>query len=90
MVANVSIGLTYTVTVLVIIGIRRNEEQKVLAGLCCFNAVTSLFTAGHNIGGVVVAAGIGEAPAIATKAATMSASMMSVNDRKPTTTRNPA
>jgi hypothetical protein len=44
---------------------RKYDEQKALAGFCCFNAVTSLATAGHRTG-LGVAAGTGFASAKAT------------------------
>jgi len=71
---------SYLVCVCVIsvvtIGMCKNDEQKALAGFCCFNAVTSLVTTGQRIAGV--AAGAGTAPAIATKATRISESI--VND----------
>ena len=63
------------VDVAVTTGMLKYEEQKALAGICCFSAVTSLLTAGHKAG-VVVAAGTGFAPATANKAAKTSDNMM--------------
>jgi hypothetical protein len=62
----------------------RQDEQKALAGFCCFKAVTILFTAGHRAtAGEVVAAGMGFAPAKASRERTMSDSMMNASFRKP-------
>jgi hypothetical protein len=67
----VSLSYSYLVCVCVVvvvtIGMCKYEEQNALAGFCCFNAVTSLVTAGHRTG-LVVAAGAGFASAIAAKA----------------------
>jgi hypothetical protein len=69
-------------------GMLRYEEQKALAGFCCFNAVTILFTAGHRATEEeVVAAGTGFAPAKATRANTTSESMMNARHRKRETTK---
>ena len=68
---------------MVTIGILKYEEQKALAGFCCFNAVTILFTAGHRAtAGDVVAAGNGFAPAKANRSRAMSESMTVANDGK--------
>ena len=75
------LSLTYTVSVwtavVVMVDMLRYEEQKALAGFCCFKAVTTLFIAGHiATAGEVVTAGIGFAPAKAERAKTTSESMM--------------
>jgi hypothetical protein len=67
-------------------GIRRYEEQKALAGFCCFNAVTNLVTTGHRTG-LGVGAGTGLASATATKATRTSENMM-VADSKKTSEHN--
>jgi len=75
----------------VTIGILKYEEQKALAGFCCFNAVTILFTAGQRAtAGEVVAAGIGFAPAKANRTRAMSESMMTMNGSKSATTARKA
>jgi hypothetical protein len=74
------------VDVKVTTGIRRYDEQKALAGFCCFNAVTNLVTTGHNTG-LGVAAGTGFASAKATKATRMSENMMFA-DKKCTSEHN--
>ena len=61
--------------VAVTIGIRRYDEQKALAGVCCLRDVTSLVTIGQRTG-LGVTAGMGFASAIATKATRTSGSMI--------------
>ena len=79
-VARLSYFVLVCVNVKVATGMRRNEEQKALAGFCCLSAVTSLVTTGHRAG--VVAAGTGFAPVRANKAARTSESIMGAKQSK--------
>lgn len=69
------------VVVVVTIGMCKYEEQNALAGFCCFNAVTSLVTAGHRTG-LIVAAGAGFASAIAARAISRIEIIMLVTGRR--------
>lgn len=68
------------VDIVLTIGIRKYDEQKALAGFCCFSAVTNLVATGQRAG-LGGTAGIWFALAIATKATRMSGSMTIADEK---------